>query len=211
MPKEYGASQTAVLRYETYRKAFRQAAAGLLIAAIAVLVAVIMTFWAIAKATNKETVYFATREDGTILPMVGNDQPYLTDAAVLNFAATAVTESLSLSFVNLEDSLYKSNIYFTKPEGWEAFIKTMNESQMLEFIRTKRVVTSVVAKAPRIVSRGNDPDGSYFWLIQLPVTINYNASSASTSEDKVATLKIVRVPTWTSERAMAIRSINIGR
>lgn len=209
MSKEYGASQTAIMRYETYRKTCMFLVAALLVSLVVVLLAVSGSLWAVSKAQTKQTVYFATREDGTITPLIGVEQPYLSDNAVMNFAVEAVSESLSLSFVDLEDDVNKSNIYFTKPAGWAAFITTLENSQMLEFIRNRRVVSTVIAQNPRIVSRGLNSDGAYSWTMQVPLSITYMSSSSQSNERQLATVEIVRVPTWTSSRALGIRQINI--
>ena len=211
MAKEYGASQTKIRTNESVRSTIKWLGISAIFGTC--LGAMGLTFGMIAmnKSSQRETVYFAAREDGSIIPLIGVEQPYLSDNAVMNFAVEAVSESLSLSFVDLEDDLQKSNIYFTKPAGWNAFLTTLNDSQMLEFIRNRRVVSNVIAQNPRITKRGMNSDGAYSWTLEVPLSIKYMASSSESEEKRRALVEIVRVPTWSNSRAVGIRQIAIQR
>ena len=205
LKNRFGAAQTALARHETYQAGFnRMALATILMGAVS-LVSISAAWWALS--SKPEPRYFIAREDGGIIPIVPVDVPYLTDGQVTNFAVEAITRSMTISFVNWRQDLASASEFFERPNGWNNFLEAMEGSGMLEFIRNRRLISSVVANGAVIVKSGPDASGRYAWVVQVPLKITYQSSSETTTEDRMAEIEISRLPTWQSARGVGITRV----
>lgn len=203
----YGAAEGSLTRFEVYKKAFHfmgYAAMGMAaVSAISVGTAI----WALN--AKPEPVYFIAREDGGVIPIVPVAQPYLNDAAVLNFAVEAITNSLTLNFANWRSQLSSASDFFERPNGWNNFLQALEGSGTLDLIRNRNLVSSVIANGAVIVDRGPDANGRFRWIVQVPITISYQSANESRSETRMAELEIARLPTWQTSRAVGVTRVLI--
>lgn len=209
MTKRYGGVETALSRHETWQKGFNRIVIILGVMVAAVLICVIMAFWALS--SKPEPVYFAAREDGGILPIVAVKEPFLTDNQVINFSTEAITRAMTLNFANWRQDLADASSYFTRPEGWDAYLLSINESGMMDYIVTQRLIASTVANGAVITQRGANERGVYSWLVQVPLTVTYQSSSDTQTENLLAEIEIVRVPTWEMSRGVGVRRVTMKR
>jgi intracellular multiplication protein IcmL len=203
----YGAVEGTLTRFEVYRRAFHLMGYAAIGMSGVTLLAVATAWWALA--SKPEPRYFIASEDGGVIPIVSVDQPYLNDAAVLNFAVEAITNSLTLNFANWRAQLSASSEFFERPSGWNNWLEALEGSGTLELIRNRNLVSSVVANGAVIVNRGPDAAGRFRWVVQVPITINYQSSSERRSENRVAELEIARLPTWQTSRAVGVTRVLI--
>lgn len=209
MAGRYGATETALSRHETWKKGFNRMVIIMMVMVFATLVAVMMSFWAIT--SKPEPRYFAAREDGGILPIVAVREPFLTNNQVTNFATEAITRAMTINFANWRQDLVDASSYFTKPDGWDAFVKTINDSGMMDYIVTKRLIATTVANGAVIIESGTNDQGAFYWVVQVPLTVTYESSSATQTERLLADLEVVRVPTWEMSQGVAVRRVTIRR
>lgn len=209
MAQRYGHVETVLSRHETWKKGFHRLLAILGVAIIAVLISVVMSFWALSK--KPEPVYFAAREDGGILPIVAVREPFLTDNQVINFTTEAITRAMTLNFANWRQDLADATSYFTRPEGWDAYVRSINESGMMDYIVTRRLIASTVANGAVITQRGANERGVYSWILQVPLTVTYQSSSDTQTENLLAEIEVVRVPTWEMSRGVGVRRVTMKR
>lgn len=204
--KRYGATETALNRHETFRDGFRRMGMACIVMAAACCVTAGMAWW--AASSKPAPKYFLAREDGGIIPLVAVDQPYLSDGQVTNFAVEAITKSMTLNFVTWRQDLSESSEYFERPDGWNNFLQVMEESDTLNFIRNRRLISSVVANGAAIINRGTI-NGRYNWVVQVPITVTYQSSSEKNTANHIAEIQIARLPTWQTSRGVGITRVLI--
>lgn len=165
-----------------------------------------MAWWAASRVDPPK--YFLAREDGGIIPLVAVNQPYLSDGQVTNFAVEAITKAMTLNFVTWRQDLAESSEYFERPDGWNNFLQNLEDSDTLDFIRNRRLISSVVANGAAIINRGT-VNGRYTWVVQVPITITYQSSSEKSTENHIAEIQIARLPTWQTSRGVGITRVLI--
>lgn len=205
MKNGFGAAQSALLRHETYQTGFKRMAIAATVASAASLLAVSMAWWAVS--AKPEPRYFIAMENGGIIPIVPTDQPYLNDGQITNFAVEAITRALTFSFANWRQDLAASSQYFERPSGWNNFLEAIEGSGMLDFVRNRRLISSVVANGAVIIKSGPDEAGRFSWLVQVPLTITYQSSSEQSTENRMAEIQISRLPTWQTSRGVGITRV----
>lgn len=209
MSKRYGGTETALSRHETWRRGFNRLVVIMGVLVAAVFISVIMAFWAVT--SKPEPRYFAAREDGGILPIVAVKEPFLTDNQITNFAAEAITRAMTLNFATWRQDLSDASTYFTRPEGWDAYVRSINESGMMDYIVTKKLIATAVANGAVITTRGPNERGVYAWVLQVPLTVTYQSASDTQRENLIAEMEIVRVPTWEMSRGVGVRRVTMKR
>ena len=209
MSNRYGGVETALSRHETWKKGFNRIVIILGILTVAVVLAVGMAFWAVT--SKPEPRYFAAREDGGILPIVAVKEPFLTDNQITNFATEAITRAMTLNFANWRQDLSDASTYFTRPEGWDAYVKSINDSGLMDYIVSRRLIATAVANQAVITQRGANDRGVYGWVVQVPMTVTYQSSSDTQTENYIVEMEIVRVPTWEMSRGVGVRRVTMKR
>lgn len=148
--------------------------------------------------------YFATTNDGLIMQIVPLDQPNLTDSELLQWANMAAIASYTYNYINWRKQLQALSDNFT-PEGWKLFINALNASNNLEAVKAKKLVVSAVATGAAVLVKEGLLDGRYTWKVQVPILVTYQGGrNQFTQQALVITMVIVRLPTLTSTRGVAI-------
>lgn len=206
MSKEaYGVSQTALSRHETWQTGFRRMAYATMISSAAAIISIGAAWY--TSTQQPEPRYFIAREDGGIIPLVADDVPYLNNGQVTNFAVEAITRSLTFSFANWRQDLAGASEYFQRPDGWNNFLEALESSGMLDFVRNKRLISSVVANAASIKSAGINAEGRYYWIVEVPLVMTYQSATEKSSSNLTAEIEISRLPTWQSSRGVGITRV----
>ena len=202
-----GAAESALVRHETYQKAFKVSAIGNVIMAIATATSIMMAW----NAWNSvpEPRYFATREDGGIIPLVAVSSPFLNNGQVTNFAVEAVTRAMTMDFKNWREDLAGASEYFQRPDGWNNFLEALESSGTLDFVRNRRLISNAVANGATIIDDGIDSRGRYSWTVQIPLTVTFESASQRSTENMMAEVVVSRIPTWESSRAVGITRISM--
>jgi len=192
-----------VVRNEFYRDGYRTMLRVALIEGV-VIVGLIVVILAIVAAYQPENRYFATTEDGRLVPMEPLSEPNLSSPALLSWAAQSVTETMTFGFNDYRRRLQESSRHFTR-RGWGSFVKALQDSSMIETVeKNRQVKTAVPSQAPTIISEGL-VNGVYTWQIQLPilVTTEYGAQQ-QTNQNMVVNLTVIRVPKLESPNGVGI-------
>lgn len=208
MATRYGESEAARARYETWQRGFNRMLIAVLVMVCVSLISVGMAFWAVT--SKPEPRYFVAREDGGILPIVALNEPYLTNNQINNFAVEAITRSLTFNFATWRQDLNDASRYFTKPEGYDAFLRTLTESGMRDYvIRNKLITTAVVSGAVVITETGPNDQGIFHWVVQVPLRVTYESASENSSATLLAEMEIVRVPTQEMSEGVGVRRVTV--
>lgn len=156
-----------------------------------------------------EPKYFATSINGRITPLVALNEPNQSDSAVLQWANQAAIAAFSYNFVNYRTELQASSGFFTA-EGWDQFLKALQDSNNLLAVKAKKLIVSAVAtKAPVILQKGL-LNGRYAWRVQMPLLVTYQSASEFSQQNNIVTILISRVSTLNSPRGIGISQFVVG-
>lgn len=191
-----------VVRNEFYRDGYRlwQRVAAFQAIAIIALVAVVFFFVTTTKVQN---VYFATTEDGRLIPMVALSEPNLGKQALASWVAQSATEVMTFGFHDYRKRLQEASRNFTRT-GWASFTTALEKSRIIETVsQNQQVVTASPASAPVIIQEGI-VNGRYQWTLELPMSVAYQAGSQSRTDNLLITMVVVRVPKLESPNGVGI-------
>lgn len=198
-PRGLGA---VLIRNEFYRDGYRvmQSIAVMQAVVICALVAIMAYVIHIHQPENR---YFATTEDGRLVPMVGLNEPNLSTPALVSWAAQAATEVMTFGFNDYRRRLQESSRNFTRT-GWNSFTKALGKSRIIEMVESQNyLVTAVADSAPLIVSEGLK-NGRYQWILEVPITVTYQAQNATQTKRSLVRMLLVRVPRLESASGVGI-------
>jgi len=148
-------------------------------------------------------VYFATTTDGRIISIVPLDQPYLSRAEVVTWAADAAQKVMRFAFSDYRQRLQDSANSFT-PTGWESFTKALKDARTLEAVEARKLVVTLLVEAAPDIKKYGVNNGVYYWDMQFPVTIKYEGNESIPSMRYILTLRIVRVSTLQNPSGVSI-------
>lgn len=192
-----------VIRNQFYRDGYRTLVRIALIQGMAI-VALILTFVIFLNIYTPERTYFATTEDGRVVPMVPLSQANLSKPALLSWAAQASSETMTFGFHDYRRRLQESSRHFTR-RGWGSFTKALQDSGRIETITSNRQVVSATPRAaPTILAEGLMPNGVYRWEVEMPMLLTYELGQSRKSEPMNVRLVIVRVPKLESANGVGI-------
>jgi Type-IV b secretion system, inner-membrane complex component len=133
--------------------------------------------------------------------------PNLTNHAILSWAATSVTEIMTIGFGDFEAKLLNQKTRFTK-DGWDAFVKAFLDQKIDQSFRQHQLVlTTVPSDTPVITSQGENLQHVYEWHVQIPVIMTYATNNNVTKPERsLIELTISRVAYEQSVSGIAIDS-----
>ena len=193
---------TVVVRNEFYRDGYRSLLRLAVMQGIAIL-GLLGAMYLVIQVHQPENRYFATTEDGRLVPMVPLNQPNLSSPALMSWVAQATTEVMTFGFNDYRRRLQEASRNFTR-RGWESFTQALQKSRIIEMVEAnQQVLTAAPQGAPILVSEGLVA-GRYQWEVELPMILTYQSGSKSRSDKLLVTLVIVRVPRLESPNGVGI-------
>lgn len=197
-----GAIGKVVMRNEYYRDGYRLALRVSVVQSF-IIVGLIAAMFYVVHVHQPENRYFATTEDGRLIPMVSLLQPNLSSPALMSWVAQAATETMTFGFNDYRRRLQESSRNFT-PQGWESFTKALQGARVIESIEANtQVITAVPRGAPVLDSEGVF-GGRYQWTVQIPMLLKYQSGSQQRDARWMVTLVVVRVPRLESPNGVGI-------
>ncbi|MBL4803771.1 MAG: type IVB secretion system apparatus protein IcmL/DotI [Alphaproteobacteria bacterium] len=191
-----------VVRNEFYRDGYRTLLRLTLILSI-IIVGLIGAMYFVIQTHQPENRYFATTEDGRLVPMVALSEPNLSTPALMSWVAQAATEVMTFGFNDYRRRLQEASRNFTR-RGWESFTGALERSRIIELVEAnQQVLTAAPAGAPIVVSEGLVA-GRYQWEVQLPMVLTYQAGARTRQDRLLVTIVIVRVPRLESANGVGI-------
>ncbi len=150
---------------------------------------------------------FPSTTDGKLMYPTPLTEPYLSPAALLEWAVEAVVKSYTFNFVNYEQVITNSSIFYTKA-GYQNYRRTLIESNIANSVDRKKYVLSVTpTAAPNILKERPTPDGFYSWQIQFPILMTYQNVRETQKSEWIVTMAIQRVPLTDSPDGVAIAAL----
>lgn len=191
-----------VVRNEFYRDGYRLALRVAVIQCF-IIFGLIGAMFFIIHVHQPENRYFATTEDGRLIPMVPLTQPNLSTPALLSWVAQATSETMSFSFSNYRRNLQEASRHFTRT-GWESFSTALQQARIIESIEANTQELTAVPRGAPILKYEGVVGGQYQWQVQIPMILTYVSGSKSRSDNWIITLVIVRVPRLESPNGVGI-------
>lgn len=191
-----------VTRNEFYRDGYRLALRVAVIQCF-IIFGLIGAMFFIIYVHQPENRYFATTEDGRLIPIVPLSEPNLSSPALLSWVAQAASETMSFSFSNYRRNLQQSSRFFTKA-GWESFSNALQQAKIVETVEHNMQEVSAVPRGAPILKSEGVIAGQYQWVVQIPMLLTYVSGSVSRSEELIITLVVVRVPRLESSNGVGI-------
>jgi len=193
---------SVVVRNEFYRDGYR-ALLKVAVIEVMIIIALIAIMFYVIHIHQPENRYFATTEDGRLVPMVALNEPNLSTPALMSWTAQAATEVMTFGFHDYRRRLQEASRNFTRV-GWASFTNALEKSRIIEMVEAnQQVVTAAPRSAPIIISEGL-VGGRYQWMVELPIVVSYQAGSQSRADNLLLTLMIVRVPKLESPNGVGI-------
>ncbi|MGB4107541.1 MAG: type IVB secretion system apparatus protein IcmL/DotI [Alphaproteobacteria bacterium] len=193
---------TVVIRNEFYRDGYRNLLRLCLLEG-AIIIILLGAMYFVIHVHQPQDRYFATTEDGRLIPMVALHEPNLSTPALMSWVAQASTEVMTFGFNDYRRRLQESSRNFTR-RGWESFTQALQKSRIIEMVEAnQQVVTAAPAGAPILESEGV-VTGRYQWIIQLPLVLTYQSGSRTKTDTLLVTIVVVRVPRLESSNGVGI-------
>jgi intracellular multiplication protein IcmL len=191
-----------VVRNEFYRDGYRNMLRLVVLLGL-VIVGLIGAMLYVVHVNQKENIYFATTEDGRLVPMVQLGEPNLSDSALTSWMAQAATEVMTFGFNDYRPRLQEASRNFTR-RGWESFTLALQRSRIIEMVEANQQIASAAPQgAPVILSKSN-ATGRHQWVVQMPMIVTYQSGSARRTDTLLVTAIIVRVPRLESPNGVGI-------
>ncbi|HOO81482.1 MAG TPA: type IVB secretion system apparatus protein IcmL/DotI [Alphaproteobacteria bacterium] len=193
---------SVIVRNEFYRDGYRSLLRLALLQGLASL-GLLGAMYFVIQVHQPENRYFATTEDGRLVPMVPLNEPNLSTPALMSWVAQAATEVMTFGFNDYRRRLQESSRNFTR-RGWESFTGALQRSRIIEMVEAnQQVVTAAPQGAPIVVSEGIVA-GRYQWQIQMPMLLTYQSGARTRTDKLLVTIVVVRVPRLESPNGVGI-------
>lgn len=149
-------------------------------------------------------------KSGQPVPMRTLLTPVITPRRVQNWVRSAITETLTLDFTNVEQRLKRAEIFYS-PLARESMRVSVTGANIIDQIRTSAMKVSLTVLRPPVVrSRLEDYRGNVYWDLEVPVVINYVAASESASQIHLLKVRVKEVDPTQSPDGMEIVRFTTG-
>lgn len=191
-----------MVRNEFYRDGYRNLLRLAVLQSL-VIIGLVGAIFFVVQTHQPENRYFATTEDGRLVPLVPLNQPNLSGPALMSWVAQAATEVMTFGFNDYRRRLQEASRNFTR-SGWESFTEAMERARIIETVEAnQQVVSAAPEAAPILVSEGV-VNGRYQWVIEMPLRVSYQSGNRVQSNSLLVTLVVVRVPRLESPNGVGI-------
>ncbi len=193
---------TVVIRNEFYRDGYRSLLKMALIQSIVILGLIGAIYYTI-KVNQPVNYYFATTEDGRLIPMVPLSQPNLSAPSLMSWVAQAATEVMTFGFNDYRRRLQESSRNFTK-RGWESFTQALQRSRIIEMVEVNQQIITAAPKGAPVMQSEGLVAGRYQWVVQIPLILTYMSGAKTYNAGLLVTVVIVRIPRLESPNGIGI-------
>ena len=193
---------SVVVRNEFYRDGYRSLLRLTLLQGFAIL-GLLGAMYFVIQVHQPENRYFATTEDGRLVPMTPLNEPNLSTPALMSWVAQASTEVMTFGFNDYRRRLQEASRNFTR-RGWESFTQALQKARIIEMVEANQQVVTAAPQGAPILESEALVAGRYQWIIQIPVVLTYQSVARMKSESWLVTVVVVRVPRLESPNGVGI-------
>jgi intracellular multiplication protein IcmL len=152
---------------------------------------------------ENKRVYFATTSDGRIISIVPLNEPYRSQAEVIEFAARTARSVMGFDYRDYRENLQRVSVDFTA-SGWESFSKALKESSIIDAVTARKLVVHMEIEAAPEIKNAFVKNGVYTWYLQFPVTIKFDGEQPPAPIRTMLLLQVVRVSTLQNPEGISI-------
>jgi len=208
VPLEGAASpmETVVLRNQFFQDGYRRASRlnVLLIIALCLSLGALGADLVLRKPVDR---YFLTNQNGAIVPVVAQSDPFVSRSVVLDRAVKGLTSSYTFTFRTWRNELTEASQYFTD-RGFDGLLDAFQDQKLLATVEKDFLnSTAVVDGAPVIIQEGVARDGRYSWIVQFYMQHSLQATSQVRTTRYLVEATLVRVPTSQNLNGIAIDQV----
>jgi hypothetical protein len=158
------------------------------------------------KTHNSLMSLYDSKKKEMVIPL---DKPHRSQDYIKNWGSDIVTQGLNLSN-KTKDSIFKNLQKEFDPYGFREYLGFVNQASLLPYATTQNLrMDSFVTAPPTLVSEGA-LQGSYRWLLDIPVTISYYPEDLSTLKRTQNSAQAKTRPPAANNVNLTIR-VQIGR
>jgi len=153
--------------------------------------------------TKSRHIYFATTEDGRLIPMVPLSNPNISDQVLLSWVSSSIVETLNYNSKDYKAKLQKASGNYTK-RGWESLTNWFSDFLIIDNLKKgiyKEVKVNALS-APLILEQSDD-HGRYQWIVEIPITLTLGKNKTKHTVQVI----VVRVPRLESPKGIGIEQI----
>ena len=199
-------TKTAVLKPETSGEIQKMVSLNIMLLAVVIGLLIsnsVLAWYAVAKKVE----VIAVTESGQISHPVPINKSFVTEPRVLAFVDECLRASFSHDFENFRRTFNMALPCYTSAGGKELAKAIEN---LLTEIKTKRLVMSVSNETPTIVRGPRLVNGVVTWEVEVVMTMFFQGTRERfPSQQRMASVTIVRVPIEEDPRGIAINAIQV--
>jgi intracellular multiplication protein IcmL len=150
--------------------------------------------------------YFATDPEGGTRELSAISSPIQSEHEVLNWAASAITKSWTLSFASYQTQLQDIRRDYTD-EGWSGFQSELDRTGNLKQIIASKYVTTATPTGAAVITDQGLVDGRYAWRVELPILVTYQSASGKASQALTIEATVVRRSESENPRGLGIAQV----
>lgn len=156
--------------------------------------------------TKPPPITFTVGSEWRIQDPVPLDQPYRSEADVLQWVSEELPNSFDYDFQNYNEQLQTAQHNFTA-KGWKAFLEVLNTYANYNNVLTNKLfIDGSPSSIPFMINQGLIL-GRYGWWIDMPIHIRYSGNSRSFTEEVKLKILVVRVPTLNNLAGIGIDDV----
>lgn len=183
--------EQVVVRNEFYRDGYRTLLKVALVEGFIIIGLIALMFF-LVHVHQPENRYFATTEDGRLIPMVDLKDANLSRPAMMSWAAQAATEVMTFGHHDYRRRLQEASRNFTN-RGWASFTEALDNSRLIESIEANRQVVTAAPRGAPILKQEGVVNGRWQWVIQIPIVMSFESGQRVQNKNAMITMVIVRV------------------
>lgn len=208
--EDIGKLGAVVIRNEFYKDGYRSILK-LAVFQSLIILSLIGAMFFVIHIHQPENRYFATTEDGRLIPMVPLSEPNLSTPALMSWVAQATTEVMTFGFNDFKRRLQEASRNFTKT-GWESFTKALQSSRILEMVEENQQVVTAAPQGAPVLQQEGVVQGRYQWVVQVPIAVTFQSGGQRRSDYYTVTVVVVRVSRLESPNGVGIEQwITVSR
>lgn len=167
-----------------------------------------MLYW--ANTQNTKNIYFAIKDDGTLVNMIPFSEPNLGDAVVSSWTEGALIDTFDLNFSNIQTRISSSAIKYFTSNGGSELISSLEDEGHFETIMSRQLIMQFIPEgAPIMIKKGlNQATGKYSWKLQQNGTLNYiNQNGKQYNQKIVFSIMVERVSLRNNPKGIGIAKL----
>lgn len=188
-------------RNEFYRDSYRKVLGAFMLSLLVNAGLILLNFYQFTHRPAPR--YFATTQDGRMIPLYSFRDPVLTNPILLQWVQRAIIASYTYNFLTYREQLMQASVFFT-PEGWNSFMSALKSSRNLDTVIAKKLSTTAVATGAPVILNERVINGSFTWQIQMPILVTYESGTQKIQRAYNVVVLVQRVSTLESTKGVAI-------